>query len=96
MALEAAGLLGFDPVLTRDDAPPKPDPAGILRACELWQIETHQLLMVGDFVFDLEAGRAAGCRTLLISHGRSLPFADKADAVIRDHSEWAVDVVKMG
>ncbi len=57
--IERLGLT-FDAVMTRDDAPPKPDPAAIWRICERWAIEPPLAAMVGDYRFDLEAGRAAG------------------------------------
>lgn len=53
-------------VLGRDEALPKPDPDGILRMLDRWQLNQTDVVMVGDFRFDLEAGRAAGCRTCLI------------------------------
>lgn len=78
--------LQFDAVMTRDDAPPKPDPAAIWRICERWAIEPALAAMVGDYRFDLEAGRAARTRTVLYAAGRpreSLPaWADQADYVL--------------
>lgn len=62
--------LEFDPVVTREDAPPKPDPTAILEICHRWKLPAQQVVMLGDYVFDLEAGRAAGCRTVLFSRGR--------------------------
>ncbi|MBX7105088.1 MAG: HAD family hydrolase [Gemmataceae bacterium] len=96
IALAAAGLSGFDPVLTRDDAPAKPDPGGILIACELWQVAPAEVVMVGDYVFDVQAGRAAGCPTILVTHGRDWPFAAEADLVIRGYDDWPVGVVSGG
>jgi HAD superfamily hydrolase (TIGR01509 family) len=71
--------LKFDPIVAREDAPHKPDPSGILQICRTWGIEPHRTMMIGDYLFDLEAGRRAGTRTALITHGRQLPFAHLAD-----------------
>lgn len=83
--IERLGLQ-FDAVMTRDDAPPKPDPAAIWRICEKWGIRPAEAAMVGDYRFDLEAGRAAGARTVLYTAGRSresLPeWAAQADFVL--------------
>jgi HAD superfamily hydrolase (TIGR01509 family) len=97
VALAAAGLTGFDPVLTRDDdIPPKPDPGGVLRAAAAWRLPSPQVLMVGDFLFDIRAGRAAGARTLLITHGEPCPYAHEADWVIGSYADWPVGVVSGG
>ncbi len=83
--IERLGLT-FDAVMTRDDAPPKPDPAAIWRICDAWAIESPLVATVGDYRFDLEAGRAAGTRTVLYAAGRSqesLPgWASQADYVL--------------
>jgi HAD superfamily hydrolase (TIGR01509 family) len=59
--------LPIELVMTRDDAPPKPDPAALLHVLEAWNLAAPRAAMVGDFRFDLEAGRAAGMRTVLYS-----------------------------
>lgn len=53
-------------VLGREEAAPKPHPEGIHLLLQRWQLTPMQAVMVGDFRFDLEAGRAAGSRTCLI------------------------------
>jgi len=61
------GLDDFDIVITRDDpVKPKPSPDGILLAARKLKIEPRQILMVGDFVFDMDAGRNAGTLTALL------------------------------
>lgn len=61
--LERLGL-PFDLVVAREDAPPKPDPAGIWMICKAWGLRPEQVVMVGDYRFDIEAGRRAGTRTV--------------------------------
>lgn len=57
----------FDVVITRDDpVKPKPDPAGILLAARRLNIDPRHIMMVGDFVFDIDAGRTAGTLTALL------------------------------
>lgn len=70
LTLAAIGLEDcFDPaaVLGRDEAAPKPDPGGLLRLAELWQVAPARLVMVGDHRYDLECGRAVGCHTLQVN-----------------------------
>lgn len=61
--LERLGLR-FDTVVAREDAPPKPDPTGIWKICESWGLRPDEVAMVGDYVFDIEAGRRAGAHTV--------------------------------
>lgn len=75
--------LTFSQVVTREDAPPKPDPAGVRMIAERWTIPAHEIVVIGDYVFDLRAGRRAGMRSVLFAP-RELPhFADEADYVLR-------------
>jgi HAD superfamily hydrolase (TIGR01509 family) len=60
--------LELEMVLTRDDGPVKPDPWPMLQACERWGLMPGEVVVVGDFRFDVESGRAAGCRTVLLTH----------------------------
>jgi HAD superfamily hydrolase (TIGR01549 family) len=59
--------IGVGDIFAPDDAKPKPSPAGLQYFVERWQAAPAQLVMVGDHRFDLECGRAAGTRTLLVN-----------------------------
>jgi phosphoglycolate phosphatase-like HAD superfamily hydrolase len=61
--------LSFERVVTREDAPAKPDPTAIWAICEAWRVEPREMLLIGDFVFDLEAARRAGIRGVLFTDG---------------------------
>ncbi|WP_312237676.1 HAD family hydrolase [Stenotrophomonas sp.] len=70
VTLQAIGLADvFDEadIVGRDEATPKPSPAGLQYFVQRWQIDPQQVVMVGDHRFDLECGRAAGTRTLLVN-----------------------------
>lgn len=62
----------FEVVIARDDAPPKPDPTGVFELCRRWAIEPEEVVVVGDYIFDIEAGRRAGARTVLYTAGAPL------------------------
>ena len=47
----------------------KPKPGLLLDAARDWRIDLARSFMVGDRWRDVEAGRAAGCRTVLIEAG---------------------------
>lgn len=70
--LERCGLQCFPHVLGREDAPAKPDPAAIWMLCERWSLSPGEVAMVGDYRFDLEAGRRAGSRTVWYTAGQDV------------------------
>ncbi len=49
----------------------KPKPGMLLEATRDWNIDLARSFMIGDRWRDVEAGRAAGCRTLLIESGHN-------------------------
>ncbi len=70
VTLEAIGLVDCFPVehiLGRDEAAPKPSPDGLLKIASAWGVTPSELVMVGDYRFDLDCGRAAGARTVLVN-----------------------------
>ena len=70
LTLQAIGLddcFAIADVIGRDEAPPKPDPGGLLHLAGQWQVPTQALVMVGDYLFDLECARAAGAHGVLVN-----------------------------
>ena len=79
--------LEFTHVLTREDCPYKPDPAGLLSICSAWKTEPARVLYFGDYLFDLQAGRNAGMPTVLFSPQELPDYAHLADFTISHFSE---------
>jgi len=80
--------LAFDVVVAREDAPPKPSPEPLHRACRGLGTTTARAWMVGDFRYDIEAGRAAGCAaTVLLLDPGQRRFEHDATFVIRELGE---------
>lgn len=76
-------------LLAREDCPPKPDPAGPLTLAREWEVPPDEVLFVGDFIYDLQAARAAGMPSCLYAPAFQ-PRPDleaDADHVIRELSE---------
>ncbi len=69
----------------------KPDPEMLLLACEKLGIAPNATLFVGDDARDIEAGRAAGCKTVAVTWGYIHPDDNPshwgADAVVKHPSE---------
>ncbi|MGY4531738.1 HAD superfamily hydrolase (TIGR01509 family) [Pseudomonas sp. TE3786] len=70
LTLQAIGLgdcFATVDILGRDEAPPKPHPGGLLHLAEQWQVAPSEMVMVGDYRFDLDSGRAAGTHTVRVN-----------------------------
>ena len=85
--------LTVDGLHTRDDGAIKPDPQGVLDLCRRFKADPDSSWMVGDYLFDIQAGTRAGLTTVLMISDRPKPaFADQADHVIRALPEL-IDIV---
>ncbi len=73
----------------------KPCPGMLLRAAQEWRLDLSRSVVVGDAPSDVEAGRRAGCRTVLIVGAdpagarRGAPAPAAPDHVARDLWEAA-------
>ena len=86
ITLEAIGLAPFfapQDVLGRDNAAHKPDLDGLLQLARAWEVEPSQMVMVGDYRFDLDCGRAAGSKTVLVNVPEN-PWPELTDWHARD------------
>ncbi|WP_122574689.1 HAD family hydrolase [Pseudomonas viridiflava] len=81
ITLETIGLadcFAVDDVLGRDEATPKPHPAGLLKLASAWEVEPKKMVMIGDYRHDLDCGRAAGAKTILVNLPEN-PWPELAD-----------------
>jgi len=52
----------FDAIITADDVEkPKPNAEGIFKLCKKLNLRPDETILVGDSVYDVQAGQAAGC-----------------------------------
>ncbi|WP_404343360.1 HAD family hydrolase [Pseudoalteromonas mariniglutinosa] len=80
--------LPISTVLTRSDAPPKPDPSALNTIAQLWQLEQSTLIYVGDYLYDIQAAHNANMRACLYAPSDAVPtYASEADFVIHHFSE---------
>ena len=70
-------------ILDRASCEPKPHPAGILLLLQQWGAKTCDSVMVGDYLFDLEAGRASQVSTVHINTLAQFPWPHMTD--------WGID-----
>ncbi len=66
---------------------PSPTPAPLLLACSQLGLPPTAVWMVGDGIYDIQAGNAAGIRTVWITHGRNKPFELRPDHQVIDLHE---------
>jgi phosphoglycolate phosphatase len=73
--------LALAPLITREDAPLKPDPTAVYRICEHWGFQPSEVAVVGDYHYDIDVGRNAGAWSVLYLGGRraeELEYASRA------------------
>lgn len=85
LTLEAAGLARyFAPadIVSRDCAPPKPHPGGAEKLLRRWRASPSAAVLVGDWVYDAQAGRAAGTAAVLVMRHGPMPWEGEADVLV--------------
>jgi HAD superfamily hydrolase (TIGR01549 family) len=88
--LAACGLLEFfepEAILSRDCCAPKPQPDGILQILDRWKATPDRGVMVGDYVFDLLAGRNAGTATVHLDVTGSFDWPEHTDCCVTQLAE---------
>lgn len=66
------GFTGERPEYKIDCNCRKPKPGMLLKAAEDYNIDLSQSIMIGDGKNDIEAGKAAGCETILVNEQNTL------------------------
>jgi HAD superfamily hydrolase (TIGR01509 family) len=79
--------LEFDMVVTREFPFMKPHPEPVRHLLQAWQIEPRQAIMVGDYLHDLECGRAAGALTCFFQNPGHRSYAAEADYSVSSMEE---------
>ena len=81
--LQACGLAKYfiaNCIVSRDCCLPKPSPAGILLLLDRWSADATDAVMVGDYLFDLQAGRSAGVTTIHMDTEARFAWPEATDA----------------
>jgi D-glycero-D-manno-heptose 1,7-bisphosphate phosphatase len=76
----------------------KPAPGMLLQAAADLELDLAHSWLIGDRARDIEAGRRAGCRTILLERDQANPSARQAnpDHVVRSLTEAADTVLRSG
>jgi HAD superfamily hydrolase (TIGR01549 family) len=90
LTLEAIGVshhFTSQSVIGREDAAPKPDPEGIYRLLGQWGGDADDAVMIGDYLFDLQAGKAAGAVTLHVGRPDGQRWPECTDFAVASLAE---------
>ena len=79
--------LRVDALRSRDDGPSKPSPAPVLEICRQLGVAPAETLVVGDYVFDVDAANAAGAISVYLLGDDGAPGPPGARRTIRRLAE---------
>lgn len=88
--LQACNIDHFFPlnhILDRDACMPKPSPDGVRQLLDLWQADADDTVMVGDYLYDLEAGKGAGVATVHLDTRGDVDWSEFTDIRIEELGE---------
>ena len=74
-------------VITREDAPAKPDPTALLMVAKEWHLTPEQIMYIGDYRYDIEAANRASMMSCLYAPDEQPDYASQADIVIQHFDE---------
>ena len=93
MTLEFAGLGDYftDPayIIGRYDAAPKPDPEGALQLATLWGASPEEIVVTGDYLYDLQCGKNLGSATIHVDPSGQFRWNEFADLRVTSLLELA-------
>ena len=89
ITLKSLGFL-HEILISREDSPYKPKPDAVLKALKALNAQPDETLVIGDFKYDIIAGKKAGCFTCFITNNRQEYDCDNADFVIDTLDELSV------
>lgn len=90
--LRACAIDHFFPlehILDRDSCTPKPSPDGINQLLQMWQADPSDSVMIGDYLYDLEAGRNAGVATVHLDTRGNVDWSAYTDIRVENLGELA-------
>ena len=74
-------------ILTREDAPAKPDPSALLLIANTWASKPERIAYIGDYLYDVQAANRANMLSCLYITTTYPKYAAQANIVFRDYHE---------
>ncbi|KZN54249.1 HAD family hydrolase [Pseudoalteromonas luteoviolacea] len=78
----------IDIVVTRDDAPAKPDPSALLSIAKRWDMPSRECMYVGDYLYDIQAAHNANMQSCFFAPQALPNYADLADYIFTDWTQF--------
>jgi len=69
-------------IVSRDCCAPKPDPEGVNLLLERWNAAAGDSVMVGDYLFDMQAGHLAGTASVHLDVTKTFEWPDVTDVSV--------------
>ena len=85
--------LSVDEIVTRNDGPVKPSPEGVFALCRKFDVTPDEALFVGDYLFDIQTGKNAGTKTVLLKWQDTSSWSIQADSEISTLEE-AIGIIE--
>jgi len=79
--------IDFDPVLSREFIPYKPDPAPVNFILDNWNIKPENVMIVGDYRDDIQCGINAGISTCFFMNSDKTSYAELSDYSVSSFEE---------
>jgi HAD superfamily hydrolase (TIGR01509 family) len=86
-ACEIDHFFPLDHILDRDSCLPKPSPDGVKRLLNFWKADAEDTVMVGDYLYDLEAGKGAGVATVHLDTRGNVDWSEFTDIRVEELGE---------
>lgn len=83
--LQVCGLAHYfcaDHIIGRELCAPKPDPGGVTYLLDQWGATKSDTVMVGDYLFDMQAGHGAGVMTVHFDHSGEFAWPEFTDVKV--------------
>lgn len=74
-------------LITREDAPAKPDPTSLLMVAQQWNIDVAKITYIGDYLYDVQAANNAGMMSCLYAPGTNPDYAMQANLTFKRFDE---------
>lgn len=74
-------------LITRDDAPAKPDPTALLDIAKQWGFNAKHCIYVGDYLYDIQAAHNASMRACFYAPDDVPTYATEAQYILRHFNE---------
>lgn len=75
-------------IISREDAPAKPDPTALTTLAKKWQLAPDSMLYVGDYLYDIEIAKNAGVQSALFCQHGEPDYAKEADYVFNCYRDF--------